>query len=205
MKITNNLFLLLLIVLISVACTGKSEPEPLKVPESLQGLFVDSPATKLPDFRFTDHNGKLFDVSRFKNNWSLVFFGYTNCPDVCPNSLSIMDKISKQDGLPKNMQYVFVSVDPKRDTPAKLKEFVEYFNADFIGATGPKAELDKFQEPLGVIYDYEGDTTSGDYVVNHFAAIYIIDPQGRERAYILPPHSEAQVAEAFKLVYNHYK
>ena len=208
MRVKIFIYSVLLIVIgavIGTGCTSKSEPEPLKVPESLQGLIVDSPATKLPGFKFTDHNGKSFDVSRFKDKWSMVFFGYTNCPDVCPTSLTIMDKVSKQSGLPDNMQYVFISVDPKRDTPEKLKDFVEYFNAKFVGATGPKAEIDKFQEPLGVIYDYEGDTNSDDYVVNHFAAIYIIDPNGRERAYILPPHSEAQVGEAFKLVYNHYK
>lgn len=185
------------------ACSD-SEPEKLKVPASLQGLIIDSPAAKLPDFKFTDHNGQLFDVNRFKDKWSLLFFGYTNCPDVCPASLTIMDKVSKRKDLPKNMQYVFVSVDPKRDTPEKLKDFVEYFNAKFVGATGPKSEIDKFQESLGVIYDFDGDTSSDDYVVNHFAAIYMIDPNGRERAYVLPPHSEKQVGDAFKLVYDYY-
>ncbi len=204
MKVKTLLIsLLFLIVGVSIAgCSG--EPAPLKVPDSLRGLIIDSPATKLPDFMFTDHNGKAFDKSRFKNKWSLVFFGYTNCPDVCPTSLTIMDKVSKRAGLPDNMQYVFVSVDPKRDTPEKLKDFVGHFNAKFIGATGPKAELDKLQEPLGVIYDYDGDTNSDDYVVNHFAAIYIIDPNGRERAYILPPHNEKLVGDAFALVYDYY-
>jgi len=199
----SKIILLTLFALLNFGCSG--EPEPLKVPSNLRGLIVDSPATKLPAFKLTDHNGKVFDNSRLKNNWSLVFFGYTSCPDVCPTSLTIMDKISKQSGLPDNMQYVFISVDPKRDTTAKLKDFVEYFNPKFIGATGLKAELDKFQAPLGVIYDYEGDTTSDDYEVSHFAAIYIIDPRGRERAYVLPPHSDKQVGEAFNLVYNYYK
>ena len=199
----NKTILTMLALVLLTACS--SEPEPLKVPDSIQGLFIDSPATKLPAFKFTDHNGKTFDNSNFKGQWSLVFFGYTHCPDVCPTSLTIMDKVSKQKGLPADTQYVFVSVDPKRDTPDKLKDFVSYFNAEFIGATGEKAELDKFQEPLGVIYDYEGDTSSDDYIVNHFAAIYLIDPKGRERAYVLPPHSEKQVSDSFKLVYNHYK
>jgi len=202
MKMKSLLFTIFLLPLY-IGCT--SEPDPLEVPASIQGLIVDSPATKLPAFKLTDHNGDSFDVSRFKNKWSMVFFGFTNCPDVCPTSLTIMDKVSKKADLPDNMQYVFVSVDPKRDTPDKLKSFVEYFNEKFIGATGPKAEIDKFQEPLGVVYGFEGDTNSEDYNVNHFAAIYIIDPKGRERAYILPPHSEKQVSDAFELVYNYYK
>ncbi|MDH3325844.1 MAG: SCO family protein [Gammaproteobacteria bacterium] len=200
---SNIILVAILALFLNYGCS--SEPEPLTVPQSIKGLIVDSPPTKLPDFKFIDHNGKVFGNAQLKNNWSLVFFGYTNCPDVCPTSLSIMDKISKQPGLPDNMQYIFASVDPKRDTPEKLKGFVEYFNAKFIGVTGTKAEIDKFQEPLGVIYDYDGDTNSDDYVVNHFAAIYIIDPKGRERAYVLPPHSEKQMNEAFKLVYNYYK
>ena len=190
---------------ILIGACSKSEPPPLKVPDAIKGLIVDSPPTKLPAFKFVDHNGKVFDNSRFKDKWSMVFFGYTNCPDVCPTSLTVMDKVSKQPGLPENIQYVFVSVDPKRDTPDKLKDFVEYFNAKFIGATGDKSEIDKFQEPLGVIYDFEGDTSSDDYIVTHFAAIYIIDPQGRERAYVLPPHKDTQVGDAFRLVYNYYK
>ncbi|MDH5257517.1 MAG: SCO family protein [Gammaproteobacteria bacterium] len=193
------------LLFVNLGCSMNAEPEPLKVPSNLQGLIIDSPATKLPDFKFVDHNNKHFDKTRFENKWSLVFFGYTNCPDVCPTSLSIMDKVSKQSKLPENMQYVFVSVDPKRDTPEKLKGFVEYFNPKFVGATGAKVEIDKFQEPLGVIYDFEGDTNSDDYIVNHFAAIYIIDPKSRERAYILPPHSLKQVGEAFNLVYDYYK
>jgi len=195
--------LVLLTVLFITTSCSKSEPELVKIPDSMKGLIVDSPAAKLPNFNFVDHNGKSFDKSNFNDKWSLLFFGYTNCPDVCPNSLTILNKLTEQKGLPKNMQTVFVSVDPKRDKPEVLKEFVSYFNKDFIGATGEKSELLKFQD-LGVIYNYEGDTTSDEYIVNHFAAIYIIDPSARERAYILPPHTEKQVGDAFKLVYDYY-
>jgi len=182
-----------------------SEPTPLKIPPELQGVFVDSPATVLPAFTLTDHNGEKFDNSRFKGKWSLVFFGFTNCPDVCPTSMTVLDKVSQRDEIPADTQYVFISVDPKRDTPDKLKDFVGFFNEKFIGVSGEKAEIDKFKDPLGVIYDFEGDTSTEDYNVTHFAAIYIIDPQGRERAYVLPPHSVDQVAKAYQLVYEYYK
>lgn len=196
-----KMFWMFPLLFLLISCSG--EPPILQVPEPLKGLIVDSPAAKLPNFNFTDHEGKKFDKGRFKDKWSLVFFGYTNCPDVCPASLTILDKISKQKNIPDNMQTVFISVDPKRDTPKKLNDFVSYFNDEFIGATGEKSELKKFED-LGVIYNYEGDLTSDEYVVNHFAAIYIIDPKARERAYILPPHTEKQVGDAFRLVYDHY-
>ncbi len=180
------------------------EPPLPDIPSDLEGLIIDSPATSLPKFRLTDHDGQPFDNSRLKGKWSLVFFGYTNCPDVCPTTMTVMNKVAEMPGTPKDTQYVFISVDPKRDTPDKLKDFVSFFNEKFIGATGEKSELDKFQEPLGVVYDFEGDTNSDDYIVTHFAAIYIITPEGKERAYILPPHSARQVSRAYHLIRQHY-
>jgi len=180
------------------------EPKPPVMPKELVGVFIDSPAVQLPDFTFVDHNEQEFKKENFLGKWSLVFFGYTNCPDVCPTSLSILDKVARDKNTPDDVQYIFASVDPKRDTPKILKEYVDYFNEKFIGVTGESEELNKFKEPLGVIYDYEGDTNSDDYIVNHFAAIYIIDPSGKQRAYILPPHKVSQVGKAFRLIYDHY-
>jgi len=180
------------------------EPSLLKIPEDLKGVFIDSPAVDLPKFSMTDHNSQPVTNSMFAGKWSLVFFGYTSCPDVCPTTMSVMEKLNREKTTPKDTQYFFVSVDPKRDTPDVLKEYVTYFNDDFVGVTGPRKELDKFKEPLGVVYDYEGDTSSDEYIVNHFAAIYIIDPNGKQRAYILPPHSLEQVSKAYQLVHSHY-
>ncbi len=182
-----------------------SEPEKLQLPDSLKGVFIDSPPMPIPEFTLTDQDNKPFTKNNLRGKWSLVFFGFTNCPDVCPTSMSVLNKVSKLEGIPKDTQYVFVSVDPNRDRPEKLKEFVSFFNEKFIGATGTAEELKKFEEPLGVIYDFEGDTSSDEYNVTHFAAIYIMDPTGNQRAYVLPPHSLAQVGEAYKLIYQHYK
>lgn len=193
------LFLFGLGIVTSSMFTGGESPAP-QVPESLKGVFIDSPAVELPTFTFKDHDGKLFNKDNFKGKWSLVFFGYTSCPDVCPTTMSVLEKLKRKESTPSDTQYVFVSVDPNRDTPKVLKEFVGYFDEGFIGVTGTKVELDKFKEPLGVIYDYEGDTSSDEYVVNHFAAIYVIAPDGKQRAYILPPHSIEQVAEAYQLI-----
>jgi len=182
----------------------ESEPPLPDIPQDIQGLFIDSPAVVLPRFTMTDMNGQPFNNSNFMGKWSLVFFGYTNCPDVCPTSMRILDQISRKENIDDDTQYVFISVDPKRDTTKVIKDFVGFFNAKFIGATGEKAEIDKFKDPLGVIYGYEGDTSSADYVVTHFAAIYIIDPNGRARAYVLPPHKVDQVSKSYQLIREHY-
>lgn len=203
----KNLPLILAIVgtlLLLPAFFLDSEPDVPKLPDGLEGVFIDSPAVTLPQFSFVDHNDKPLTNDALLGKWSLIFFGYTSCPDVCPTTMSVLEKLNREASFPKNTQTLFVSLDPQRDTSEILKEFVGYFNDDFIGATGETKELDKFQEPLGVIYGYEGDTSTDDYIVNHFAAIHVIDPTGKQRAYILPPHSLAQVSTAYKLIYNHY-
>lgn len=186
---------------------GLLENEPAKIvfPEDLKGIIVDSPPTHIPDFKLTTHTNETFTKGDLKGKWTLMFFGYTHCPDVCPTSLRVLDGVSNDESLPKDTQYVFTTVDPGRDDVAKMKDFVTFFNESFVGLTGDKAEIDKLAERLGVIYDYEGDTSSDDYVVNHFAAVYVFDPHARMRAYILPPHDVQKVSRAFKLISDYYK
>jgi protein SCO1/2 len=181
------------------------EPEKLKLPEDLKGVIIDSPPTLLPDFKLVTNDNHTFTKDDLQGKWTLMFAGYTHCPDVCPTSLRVLDKVSNERGLPDNTQFVFMSVDPGRDTPQVMDDFVSYFNEGIIGLTGDKSVIDTIAEPLGIIYDYEGDVASGDYIVNHFAAVYILDPQGRERAYILPPHNVDKVSRSFKLISEYYE
>lgn len=181
------------------------EPPPLVMPETVKGVVIESPPQALPEFKLTSQLSAEFTQENFKDKWSLVFFGYTNCPDVCPTTMGTLDRVSKQPGVPADTQYVFVSVDPKRDTVPKLKEFIDFFkNEKFTALTGEKAELDKLAEKFGVTYDYEGDVDSNDYIVNHYAAIFIVDPRARVRAYILPPHDVARVAQVYVGVRGYY-
>jgi protein SCO1/2 len=200
MNIMKTVSVLGLVVFLA-ACTR--EPEPLQLPDHFEGVIVESPAVELPDFELINQNGEAVDKSMFKGKWSMVFFGYMNCPDVCPTSLTVFQQMKQHDIPPT--EFVFATVDPGRDTPEKLKEFLEYFDKSFIGLTGKKSEIDKFTDPLGVIYSYEGDTSKGDYIVNHFAAMYIIDPKARMRAYILPPHQLDRVMEAYTLIREYYE
>lgn len=180
----------------------ESEPPRLKF-ENLEGVIVESPPTPLPDFQMTTHEGKPFTKKDYLGKWSIVFFGYANCPDVCPTTLTALNQVAQMPNLP-DTQFVFHTVDPKRDTVEKLAGFIEFFNEDFIAVTGPKSEIDKFAEPLGVIYDFEGDTSKDDYIVTHFAAVYIIDPKARLRAYVLPPHNEERVGDVYIKVREYY-
>ncbi len=178
------------------------EPPPLKFPD-MEGVIVESPPTPLPRFSLRDQQGRPFTRDNYRGQWSIVFFGYTSCPDICPTTMGNMDRLSRAEGMPPT-QFVFHTVDPRRDTPEKLAEYVSYFNEDFIAVTGDKDEIDKFAEPLGVIYDFEGDTASDDYIVTHFAAVYIIDPKARLRAYVLPPHDVARMKKVYLKVREYY-
>lgn len=187
---------------ITVYFLEQPEPPPLEFDSSM-GIPVMSPAIPLPAITLLDQNNKPFPTSSLKGSWNLMFFGYINCPDVCPTTLMTMNQVAKK--LPQeSINYVFVTVDPNRDSAEKLKEFVSYFNPDFIALTGKKADIDLLSKKLGVIYDYEGDIEAGSYVVNHYAAILVIDPKGRLRAHILPPHPVDKVVDAVNRIRDYY-
>lgn len=187
-----------------VLCACEREPE---IPPSLQnieGLIIESPPGKIPDFALKNQNNEPVDSSIWKEKWNLVFFGYTNCPDVCPTSMNVFaDMLDNKDTPDTN--YFFVSVDPQRDTPERLSKFLPFFHEKIQGLTGEKKEIDKFAEPLGVIYGYEDKDASGNYIVTHFAALYIIDNKARLRAYILPPHTAERVNDLYQQIRKVYE
>src|SRR5437764_11967587 len=104
------------------------------------------PAPKpLAAFAFTDQENRVFDLSRLKGKWSFLFFGYTHCPDICPTTLATLararENIAKSAAGAKDVQFVFISVDPNRDNASKLEQYVAYFHATFLGATGGAAQV----------------------------------------------------------------
>lgn len=149
----------------------------------------------------TDNHGKPFTEARFKDHWTFVFFGFTNCPDVCPTTLLVMkqvwSKISADSKAMPSPQMVFVSVDPDRDTQQKLNGYVTYYNPDFIGVRGPHNKLDILVNQLGALYGYEDGTNKDNYTVNHSAQIILIDPQGNMRAVFTPPLTVDDIANTF--------
>lgn len=156
------------------------------------------PAPALPDFELHDHNGRPFGLKQLAGKWSLVFFGYTHCPDICPTTLVVLRDVERAaGGKANNLQYVFVSVDPDRDRPATLKTYVSYFHPDFIGATGTQTELMRLTRALGAYYE-AGPSHNGSYEVQHSAAIFLIDPDTKLRALFSGPHDAAQIVRGLK-------
>jgi protein SCO1/2 len=146
------------------------------------------------EFELVDQRGRALTRSSFEGRWSLVFTGFTNCPDICPTTLALFATLASR------LQTVFVSVDPERDTPSQLAQYVGYFDPSMIGATGPKAQIERLCAELGLAYVLNPGT-AGEYAVDHSAALVLVDPKVRVAAYFQPPHnSDALVVDLSTLM-----
>ncbi len=161
-------------------------PEP--PPALAAGTLLNEPRP-LPEFRMTRHDAASFTREDFRGNWSLVFFGFTHCPDVCPNTLFLLDRVvDRLGGIAPEV--VFVSVDTARDTPEQMASYVEYFNPAFIGLTGDATNLQKLTQAMSVAYEFRAPTEGSgedEYTVIHSSAVLLVDPQARLRAIFTPP------------------
>jgi protein SCO1/2 len=170
--------------------------------EAMTAGTLIQPPRPLPDIALVDQEAKAFDASRLKDRWTLLFFGFTNCPDVCPATLGVLGQIDKQlQDLPDGSkpQVVLVSVDPQRDTPAQLKSYVKFFSPAFVGVTGSQENLDALTRAMSVPVAIQ-QLGNGAYTVDHSAAIFLIDPQGSMRALFSTPHDPAKIAQDYRRI-----
>jgi len=165
-------------------------------------LFPDP--KPLTDFAFTDHENRVFDLSRLKGKWSFLFFGYTHCPDVCPTTLAVLararENIAKSAVGAKDVQFVFISVDPNRDTAGKLGQYVSYFDTAFLGVTGDNAQLGNLAGQLGAAYEVAITPDMENYPVYHSAAVFLVDPRTRYHAVFAPPLDAESISRRFKVL-----
>lgn len=167
------------------------------LPENVQAVAV-SPAQDLQGFSLYDHNEQPIDLTTLKGQWTFISFGFTHCPDVCPATLSQLALLNRSlQSLPAGLSpphFMFVSVDPKRDTPSHLGAYVTYFDASFTGASGTPEALSAFEKQLGAFHRFINEGSEGNYTVEHSADIFLIDPRGRLVAKFRPPMNIKQVA-----------
>jgi protein SCO1/2 len=154
------------------------------------GAFL-TPSRARPDFSLIDPAGRNFGAANLRGHWSLMFFGYTNCPDFCPTTLTTLAAMNKRlrasPEAPVRPQVIFVSVDAKRDTPAQMAKYVPYFDPEFIGLTAadqPGIEAVAKKLGVGVIIQPASD---GNYTVDHSGAIFVVNPDGRLTAILTGP------------------
>ncbi len=176
----------------------------MQAPTALRAATVLNPPRPLQDFALLGGDGKPFTLENLRRHWTFLSIGYTHCPDVCPTTLATFDAVAKQtDSATKRPQFLFVSVDPDRDTPEKLGQYVTYFNPDFRAATGPQDALTRFTGQLGLIYRrVDGLDTALGYLVDHSASILLVDPLGRLAAIFSVPHDPGAMAQDYITITN---
>lgn len=150
--------------------------------ENYRGASYVEPYPPAADFTLAHSSGNVFRLSEQRGKVVLLFFGYTTCPDVCPTTLAelnlALQSIPEKSG---RIQVVFVSVDPERDTPQAVQEYVGRFNSSFIGLSGTTAELERIWKDYGIFREEVQSDSAAGVIINHTARVTLIDPQGNMR------------------------
>ena len=136
----------------------------------------------LPDFQLVDHNDKAFTPQNLMGHWSLIFVGYTYCPDICPTTLAELKGIYPElQKIPSEfpIQIVLLSVDPKRDTPKRLNEYINFFHPDFIAVSGEHPQLFPLVRAMGMMYSMSESTDNPNYLVDHSSSVVVLNPRAQ--------------------------
>ena len=166
--------------------------------------FKNADITGIPyahELALTDHNGHPRTLADFKGKAVLVFFGYTQCPDVCPTTMAQMAAVMQELGpLANKVQVLFVTLDPERDTPALLAKYVPSFDRRFLGLYGDQAATEKVAREFKVFFQKVPGKTPSSYTIDHTAGSYVFDPQGRIRLFVRHDEGTAPIVHDLKLL-----
>ena len=155
-----------------------------KSPLELQTTHLFPTPRPVIKFSMTDHNGKTFTQDNLKGKWSILFAGYTSCPDICPTTMGKLSNAYSNLNAIAPLQVVLVSVDPQRDTQDKLNAYIEFFNPEFVAVTTEHKNLIPVTRSLGMAYSMVGE--GENYLVDHSASLVLISPKGERFAMIKP-------------------
>ena len=177
---------------INKVITTKGQANPAELIDA--GIILLPQSRSVPALEMTDQNGQPVTMDQLKGKWSLLFFGYTFCPDVCPTTLAQLRQVKSE--LPKEaaerLQVVLVSVDPNRDTPTQLKQYLGYFDTEFRGVTGSLETTQKLANALSIPF-IPADTSKPNYTVDHSGNLALLGPDGKQRGFIRAPFNNQKL------------
>jgi len=214
MTIKRRITQILFAVVAALSLAGGYWMSQYKQQARLPNIPSDFEATVFPQarelipFKLVDQDNQAFTPEQLKQKWSLLFFGFTHCPDVCPSTLKTLQTFWQglAEAVRNKTQVVFITVDPNRDPPATMKEYVQFFEPDFIGVSGELGQITAFTRSLGVLYEYVSQGKGeNNYGVNHSAQILLIDPAARLRAVFPPPHDPDEMIKNYNKIFDFYK
>ncbi|MCB1689405.1 MAG: SCO family protein [Halioglobus sp.] len=165
----------------------------------INGLYLFETPRDIGEFALVDHRGEVFDPARLEGHWSLVFFGFTHCPDICPTTMTFLNQfVSSLEGTEaQDTQVVMVSVDPARDTVQQLASYVPFFNPDFTGVTGEFLDIHRFATALNT--PFRKVTGEDDnYQVEHSANVALINPRGDYAGFFKSPLDLAKMKVTYR-------
>ena len=184
---------LVLVLTVNKVLTSKGQGDPTVLLDA--GIVLLPQSRSLPELSLTNQGGQTVAVDQLKDQWSLLFFGYTFCPDICPATLAQLRQLQGQ--LPPEtlakLRIVLVTVDPHRDTPEQLKKYLDYFDAGFIGLTGEEATIQKLANGVSIPF-IPADTSKENYTVDHSGNLVLIGPDGKQRGFIRAPINNTKLA-----------
>jgi protein SCO1 len=181
------------------------EPRAVPLPVAENATILSQPRA-LPALDLVDQDARPLPEDHFRTGWTIVFFGFTQCPDICPTTLALLAQTKKQlADLPESgqPQVLLISVDPERDTPAILKSYVTFFDPSFMGATGTLEGVQGAASAFSVPYQ-KTPLPGGGYTLDHGAGLFIVAPDGRLAAYSSPPHAADVLARDFRIIQQYF-
>jgi len=167
-----------------------------------QGGNIDETVSIGGDFTLTDHNGKVFNSDMIKGKLSLIYFGFTFCPDICPTSLQkLTDVLSTLDKYKIDVQPIFITIDPARDKPELLKEYLSHFHPNFIGLTGSNDEIKRVADLYKVYYAIAQDSkdVGNKYMLDHTSFIYLMDRNGKYMKHFYMSSTPEEIIEYIRI------
>jgi len=210
-SISLSKYIILIVILGAIAFVagiwlGHSQQKPLA--EQVKVATVLPQGRVLSAFQLKNSNGQPFNNQSLVGHWTFLFFGFTNCPNICPTTMATLSEMYKklaaenQQPMP---QIALISLDPKRDTLSVLQKYVTAFNPAFQGATGNNANLDKLTKELSILYMKiaEPGADPDDYQIDHSGTLFLIDPKGDLSAIFSMPHDADSIATDYATIANH--
>ena len=167
-------------------------------PKTVKVATILEPTRPLVDFKLLDNKNELFTKNDLLGHWTILFFGFTHCPGICPTTMTELAKVSQEMKQMKATEptYIMVSIDPQRDSPSRLNAYVKSFNPNFLGLTGSETEINKLMQDLNIVYikTYNKQETSAEYEIEHSGTLMLVNPQGELAAFFSMPHQSNLIA-----------
>ena len=202
-RLTFRLVVLAIVAFVVGLVVARTVLAPREVPvPATENATIFAPPRALPPLDLVGHNGKALGPGFLEGHWSLVFFGFTHCPDVCPTTLAVLKQVHKSlSTLPEAQRprVMLLSVDPERDTPERMRDYVQFFDSSFMGVTGTAAAIEQAAAAFSVPYA-KVPLPGGGYTMDHGAGVFTVAPSGQIVAYSSPPLNAEIMARDYRRI-----